>query len=91
MLRQARSVSCGAVTLFVYCGLALALWAVVLTALGLTRPDFPGGGGAERIVVVISTVLVGLTIASGVIGGALEAAAEEEEGEREAATAALRA
>ena len=77
-------------TPFVYCGLALALWAVVLTALGLTRPDFPGGGGAERIVVVISTVLVGLTIASGVIGGALEAGSEEE-GESEAATAALRA
>ena len=76
-------------TLFVYCGLALALWAVVLTALGLTRPGFPAGAGAERTVVVISVVLVGLTIAMGVIGGALEAGSEEE-GEREAATAALR-
>ena len=77
-------------TLFVYSGLALALWAVILTVLGLKRPGFPAGAGAERTVVAISVVLVALTIATGVIGGALEAGSEEE-GEREAAVAALRA
>ena len=39
-------------------GGALALWAVVVSALGLTRPDFPSGSGGGRAVVAISVLLV---------------------------------
>jgi uncharacterized cupredoxin-like copper-binding protein len=40
-------------------GIAFALWAVLVTFLGITRPDFPGAvkGGTERVVMAIPVVL----------------------------------
>jgi hypothetical protein len=61
---------------------------VILAALGLSRPDFPGGPRGERVVIAISVGLVALAIASGILGGLLESG---EEGEPEAAAAAARA
>jgi len=53
----------------------LALWAVLVAALGVVRHDFPRGRGAERLVAAISVLLV-----VGAIGSAvLTAAAEEDE------------
>ena len=43
---------------FYVAGGALALWAVLLAALGLSRPHFPTAGGAARGVMGLSAVLV---------------------------------
>jgi hypothetical protein len=45
-------------TPFFIVGGALAAWAVILSALGLSRPDFPGNATAARGVMAISVVLV---------------------------------
>jgi len=45
-------------TAFYIAGGALAAWAVILSAFGLSRPDFPDSSGAARGVMAISTVLV---------------------------------
>jgi hypothetical protein len=39
-------------------GGVLALWAVALSAIGLTRPDFPGNARGERLAILVSVVLV---------------------------------
>ena len=70
-------------TAFYVLGGVLAAWALIVTALGITRPEFPGGGGGERIVAAISVVLVVGAIGSGII-----TAANEEEEPAEAAEAA---
>jgi plastocyanin len=66
------------VVVFYVIGAITAIWAVVLAALGITRPSFPGESGGATIVMAISGVLVAGSIGSAVIGGALE---EEEHGE----------
>ena len=43
---------------FYVAGALLALWAVVVSVLGLTRPDFPRTDGPARGVMAISVVLV---------------------------------
>jgi hypothetical protein len=47
---------------FYLAGGVLALWAVVLSAAGLTRPSFPFGVVGQRVVVVTSLVLAALAI-----------------------------
>ncbi len=54
-------------TAFYVCGGLLAGWAVVLGALGLRSPEFPGGASAARGVMAISAVLVVATMAAAVI------------------------
>jgi plastocyanin len=54
------------ITAFHVLGACLALWAVVLTAIGVTRPDFPGKGAGTRIVIGISALLVASTIAAAI-------------------------
>jgi hypothetical protein len=54
----------------------LAVWAVLVAALGIVRHDFPRGRGAERLVAAISVLLV-----VGAIGSAVITAANEEHGE----------
>ena len=56
-----------AVRIFYVLGGVLAVWAVVLTALGLSSARFPGNIGGQRIVIAISAVLVGLAIGAAVI------------------------
>lgn len=52
-------------TPFFIVGGALALWAVVLAAYGITRPEFPANAVAARGVMAISFVLmVGAMIAA---------------------------
>jgi hypothetical protein len=48
-------------------GGALALWAVVLSFLGLRSPEFPGSGGIARGVMAVSVALALATMASAVI------------------------
>jgi len=52
---------------FYFAGGALALWAVILASLGLTRPEFPYGLGGQRAVIGVSFVLVLIAIAMAVL------------------------
>lgn len=45
-------------TPFYVAGVLLVVWAITVSALGITRPDFPGSTGATRAVYAISLVLV---------------------------------
>jgi hypothetical protein len=60
------------VNAFHVCGSLLALWAVVLTVLGVSREDFPATDGAMRAVCAISAVLVALAIGTAIYTGATE-------------------
>jgi hypothetical protein len=48
-------------------GGVLALYAVVLAAIGLRRPDFPFGRAGERLVILVSVVLVVIAIGSAIL------------------------
>jgi len=64
----------------------LAVWALVVSFLGITRENWPNSKGTERAVAAISVVLVLLAIGSGVITAIAE---EGEESEEEAALVLL--
>lgn len=66
-----------AVNAFYVAGVVLAAWALILTFIGLTRENFPDSAGTERMVGLISVVLVAAAIGTGLY----TAATEEEEGE----------
>ncbi|MBA2504459.1 MAG: hypothetical protein H0V29_00780 [Thermoleophilaceae bacterium] len=58
-------------------GIVLALWAVLIAGLGIARDSFPATAAAERLVAVVTAVLV-----AGAIGTAIYTAAHhEDEGE----------
>ena len=48
---------------FYFAGGVLALWAIALAAVGLTRPAFPYGPVGQRAVMLVSFVLVAVAIA----------------------------
>jgi hypothetical protein len=50
-------------TPFYFVGGALAVWAVVLSAVGLTRPTFPGGQRGARGVMLVTFALMVATMA----------------------------
>ena len=52
---------------FYICGGALALWAVLLAATGLSRPEFPGNRTGERGVIAITFVLIVLSIGAAIL------------------------
>jgi hypothetical protein len=54
-------------TAFYIAGSLLAVWAVVLAAIGLNRPEFPADTGAKRAVMALSIVLVATAMASAVL------------------------
>jgi predicted transporter len=68
------------VNAFHFCGIAAAVWALVLTFIGVTRENFPSTDGAARAVMAISVVLALAAIGSGIYTAATE---EEEGGEQE--------
>jgi hypothetical protein len=68
------------VNAFHVCGIILALWALVVTFIGVTREGFPATAGAARAVGAISVVLTIAAIGSGIYSAATE---EEEGGEEE--------
>jgi plastocyanin len=71
------------ITAFHVIGGLLALWAVVLSALGVMREDFPGKGAGQTIVMAISGLLV-----AGTIGSAIVTAKDEPKGHEKAGTGA---
>jgi hypothetical protein len=48
-------------TPFFVVGIALAVFAVLVSVVGFTRPDFPGSEAAARAVMAVGAVLVVLT------------------------------
>jgi hypothetical protein len=64
------------VNAFHVCGIILAVWALVLTFIGVTRENFPATDRAARAVGAISIVLTIAAIGSGIY----TAATEEHEG-----------
>jgi hypothetical protein len=68
------------VNAFHVCGIILALWALVVTFIGVTRESFPATDGAARAVGAISIVLTIAAIGSGLYTSATE---ESEGGEEE--------
>jgi plastocyanin len=61
---------------FYLAGGLLAGWAVLLSATGLTHPDFPESAGRARLVMLTSALLVAATLTAAVL-----TAGEEEKGE----------
>jgi hypothetical protein len=53
-------------TPFYIVGAAFAVYGVLLAAVGLTRPSFPGGAGGQRVVMALSFVLMVGAIAAAV-------------------------
>lgn len=68
------------ITAFHILGGLLALWALVLSALGIMRHDFPGKGPGQAIVMAISVVLVIGAISSAILSAKNEPKAGEEAG-----------
>lgn len=66
-------------------GGVLALWALLVSFLGITRENFPGSKSAERAVAAISVVLVLSAIGSAIITAAEERKEREHESEEHAA------
>jgi hypothetical protein len=60
------------VTGFYIAGGVLAGWALVVSALGVMREDFPGSDGAMRLVGAISVLLVVAAIGTAVYFSATE-------------------
>ena len=54
-------------TLFYVLGSAAAVWAIMLFAVGMRSPGFPGSPGAQRGVIAISVAVVVGAMASAVI------------------------
>ena len=54
------------------CGIAFAVWAVLVSFLGITREEFPATPGAQRAVAAISILLAVATIGSAIYTGATE-------------------
>jgi hypothetical protein len=50
-------------------GLLLALWAVILAWIGLSRPDFPYNLRGQRVVIGISLLLVLVALAAAILTG----------------------
>jgi hypothetical protein len=81
--RPRAAVTFGAVTGFYIAGIVLAVWALVVTAVGVMREDFPATPGATRLVGAISLLLVVAAIGSAIYLSATED--HEPEGEHAAA------
>jgi hypothetical protein len=56
-------------TSFYILGGVLALWAVILAGLGLSRPEFPGSERGARGVIGLTLVMVILAIGAAILTG----------------------
>ena len=57
---------------FHVCGALLAVWALVVSFLGITREGFPASGRSARLVGAVSVVLAALAIGTAIYTGATE-------------------
>jgi hypothetical protein len=58
--------------LFYVVGPVLAVWAVIISVIGFTRPDFPRKIGAERLVIVLTLAIMLTVVLSSMIGAKFE-------------------
>jgi hypothetical protein len=56
-------------TAFYVAGGILAVWAVLISAVGITRPGFPSGGGGRAAVIGLTAVLVVGATSTAIITG----------------------
>jgi hypothetical protein len=68
------------VNAFHVCGALFAIWALVVSFLGITRESFPPTDGAERVVGLISVVLCVAAIGTAIYTSATEEHEPAEEG-----------
>jgi hypothetical protein len=61
-----------AVNAYHVCGIAFAVWAVLVSFVGITREEFPATPGAQRAVGAISILLAVATIGSAIYIGVTE-------------------
>jgi hypothetical protein len=66
-------------------GSLAAIWALLVSFIGITRENFPKEGTQERLVGLVSILLVAGAIGAGIITSANESHEEEEEHGEEAA------
>lgn len=71
---------------FHVCGILFAVWALIVSFLGITRENFPSSAASERAVFTVSILLAAAAIGTGIV----TAASEEEEDEGEEAAVVLR-
>lgn len=57
----------GSKTAFYIFGGGFACWAVVIGAIGVTRPAFPGGATGQRVVMLVSFLLMVGAMSSAVL------------------------
>jgi len=60
------------VNAYEYCGIAFAVWAVLVSFVGITREEFPATPGAQRAVAAISILLALSTVGLAIYTGATE-------------------
>jgi hypothetical protein len=65
---------------FYVIGPVFAVWAVILAAIGFTRPEFPRKLGAQRVVILISLALMLTVVLSSMIGAKFEKTERHEAG-----------
>jgi hypothetical protein len=71
-------------------GSSLAVLALIVSLIGITRKDFPSSTGAEKAVGALFALVVAGVIGAAIIGSANEEEHEESEGESHAALVAPR-
>ena len=64
---------------FYVIGSALAVLALLVSLLGITRKDFPGSTGVERVIAVVFVLGVLAAVGAAVTGSASEGEEEHEE------------
>jgi ABC-type proline/glycine betaine transport system permease subunit len=57
---------------FYVAGPALAVWAVIISVIGFTRPEFPRRIGAQRLVIGLTLLLMLTVVLSATIGAKFE-------------------
>jgi hypothetical protein len=65
------------VNAFHVCGIIFAAWALAVSFLGITRENFPGSAGGERLVAAISIILAATAIGTGIYTSATEEEGDE--------------
>jgi hypothetical protein len=71
-MRRTHSLGSAPVNAYYVCGIAFAVWAVLVSFLGITREDFPSSASAARAVGAVSVLLTIATIGTAIYTSATE-------------------
>jgi hypothetical protein len=67
ILAEAGAVDEGSKTAFYIGGGVLVAWAVIVSLMGISRPEFPGSAAVGRLTMLVTVVLVAGAISTSVI------------------------